>query len=792
MKNPTGNIMHYVCILLFFISSYLYSYSPFTNYKPAIQVNDIVIKEPYVWGTGLGGLLRIKPSTREVKLFSNTDDFPDLNLTALCLDSKGNIWIGTKRGYLYRRNKKGYQRIYTSYVVTGDTTNVWKINDMYSYKKYLIIGSTQGCSVFDTDEYVVLQNATLFGTFNSPVVNSVTVHKDTLYLGCLEGVAKLDIAGNKIETSNFIDNTIWNTVSMTTEKGIKSFPVINDSIVYMDNIATVYNDTLLYAYDILHNNGLSEHYIKVNDTTEWEKTNSAVLSFATADNGDLWFGTGEDFLFRWDGYTLQQYTVNSLTFGSIYRVFVSEENDIVWCLPFIRKQDIPWWQGVGAFNGEYWKVYRPGNPHDFGSLGDGIDFLGIAEGPFGNMWFGNNGKCIKKYNPSRNRWDGFYIGDSGKSTFEYKKKNQGMGWGKCDAIARDSSDYMWFAAYISDSGCVICFDPSAKLPTDKEYDNNTTGIKYPHDSTYRYFFPKESVDHFEEPKQLNVDAANNIFLGGQDADNGRLLVFNYSGNPLVNGVSSPILDKNLSKIWHMHSTPDSSTWIVTGQGLYHFQYHETAGASLTVVKTAPNNLTCVEYENNYRSQRTDNRRNTYETVETVLWGGTQNDGLLKIYAHKILNDNGTIDSIGIDSTREFRDADGLVCNRVNYMDMDRKNGYLWVATEEGLSRYNIGHAFVTLQNNEKLYAYPNPFIKSRHKQVVFDNCAPGSQISVYTVDGSLVAHIVDEGNNAVKTANEWTYIWHPDAKLIPGVYFYTAKIQQVRSKGTVGKLLIIP
>ncbi len=776
----------------------LCAYSPFLNFRPPIQVNDIAIGESYVWAASQGGLIRIIPSETKGTLFFAADDFPDLQLTAIACDNDGTLWIGTKRGYLYRRSPKGYQTIYTSYV-TSDTSKVWEINDIYLYKKYLIIGSSQGCSIFDTNKKNVVQNATLFGDFNSPIVYSATVYRDTLFLGCLEGVAKLNIAGDLIETQNFIDNSIWTTIKLNKE--IKSLPVYNDTVVFMPEVSGVYHDSLLYGYNIEHPDGSSEHYI-YHDTTEWSEFNSQVISIAVGNNGDCWFGTAEDYLFHWDGHKKKQHYVDGMTFGSITRVYVARDSR-VWYTPELRKDALPWWQGIAAYYNEKWYLYREGHPKSFGKVGDGIDLIGIAEDPFGNMWFGTNGACIKKYNPSNDRWDGFYIGTGANSTFQYKKENKGMNWGKCDAIARDSSDYMWFAAWKSDSGSIICYDPSTKLPTDKEYDNSPSGTTYPPDSTYRYFFSKESDYHLKEPKFINVDAAGSIFLGSKDPDNGRVIVFRYNENPLKEGITEPVYDRSFGNVFDMYSTEDSCTWILSLQGMHHFEYSRSFTPIVRKVSASReaagilDNLNCMEVEDFYYSTRTDEKTDiTYNTTEMVVWGGTSQDGVAKIYMHKIRNSIGQTDSIGIDSVITFKEENGLVSNRVTYMDLDRSKGQLWIATREGFSRYSIGHSFVKLQDNAGMYAYPNPFIKSRHKQIVFDNCAPGSQISVYTVDGRLVAHIVDRGNNVEKTTNEWIYIWHPDGKLIPGVYFYTAKKQQIyeqqKDKGAVGKLLIIP
>lgn len=780
MKRIKSNIKQKILLLLLSLINSIFSYVPFYNYTSSIRVNDIAIGGSYVWAATKGGLMRVNPNTDHVQLRTSTENFPDLNLTTLCFDNSENLWVGTKKGYLYEISPKDRHSVYTSYY-SGE----WEINDIYPFKKYLIIGSSKGCSVFDTDDKKVLQNAIALGDFDSPIVHKITVYKDTLYLGCEEGVAKLDVSGEKLATSNFLDKNIW--ITEPTEKAIISFPVYNDTLLYMNVVSGVLYEDLCYTYDIIHSDGTQENYV-YKDTSIWHPFSSKVTSMIEDTNRLCYFGTEANYLYKWDGKKMKSYTTEGLTFRHIHRVYV-DKNDLLWCTPYVIYKKIgkdviwPWWQGVATFNGEDWILYRPGHPKDFGNLGDGSDFLGIAEGPLGNMWFGLNGNCIKRYNPNKNRWDGYYIGAYGKSTFELKPENINMDWGKCDAITQDSSGHMWFTAWTSDSGSVICYNPE---------------IKNPDTSGYRYFFPKDSPYHIEIPYQLNVDVTGSIFLGSSTKE-GRLIVFNHNGDPLTGGINTPILDiNNLAKVWHMVSTEDSVTWIVTGKGLFHYQLHELYGPLLVKAENAPKNLTCIEIESNSKPYflRDSNGNPIGIEVETVLWMGTQKEGIVRVNARQVMKLNGIIDSISIDSVNYLEESDGLINNKITHMDLDKKNGYLWIATEDGLSRYNIGHSFKKLENNVKVSAYPNPFVLSRHTRVVFENLAPSSSITIYTVDGRLVTRIVDKEGNVVKTGNEWNFIWKPGRDIIPGVYFYMAKREQEndlsKKRGIVGKLLILP
>lgn len=782
-KGISNKLLIAVLLLPIIVINSAYSYSQFTNYTSAIQINDIVLDDEYAWAASMGGLVRLTLDTREVMLKSNTDNFPDLFCTAIAIDSEENLWIGTMKGYLYKVTPRERHHVFTSYVSDSDDDR-WEITDLYCYGKYLFVGSTEGFSIFDTDEQVVVQNATVFGNFPSSVVNTIGVFGDSLFLGCNDGVAKISIAGSNITALNFADNSIWETIS--TPKGIKSFPMIGDSIIYLENVSAVWDSSLLYNVTIEHNDKTKDHYLH-RDSVVWKKMSSEILTIIPDSEGGFWLGTTENSIYYLKNKSLTNYSVpEMITYRYVNRIYVARNSD-VYTTPWVEKKNRPWWQGVARFSDDAWEMYRRGKPEDFGDIGNGDEFLGVAQDFKGNMWFGNNGRCIKRFKVKRNRWDGFFIGSGASSTFKYVKKNEGMKWGKCDAIARDSSDYMWFSVYEGDSGSLICYDVDTPLPNDKEYD--TSALTFPSDTTYRFFLEKSSSLYMGRPKHLNVDAAGHIFVGDAETGNGRLLVFSHDGNPLDNGISKPIYDNNFSKIYNLSSDFDTTTWLVTQQGLYHYKYLPAID-EVDVVKVlgAPDNLNCIKIE---RLLRIDSAK-----VEFVVWGGTFDNGLMRIDLHKVYRADGSIDSIGIDSVSNITVKDGLISNHVTSIDIDRKKGLLWVGTQEGISRYDLGHSFVKIEDNRDIFAYPNPFIKSRHNQIVFDNCAPGSRISVYTVDGALVEQIFDKGNNVVKTSNEWTYTWEPKTKLLPGVYFYTARKQQIygqnRDKAAIGKILVVP
>ncbi len=764
-------------LLLVALLTNVFAFTPFKNFHTALRINDVIVDNNHVWATTGGGLMHITLVNDNISMENKFDYFPDISLTTLCKDDTDNIWIGSKKGYLTKRSSRGKFTVYSPYALSN-----WDINDLYAYGKYLIVASSKGCSVFDTKKGKVFQNA----PFESNAVTLISVFKDTLYLACDYGVYKLDISNNKIATSNFYDEGIW--LKDKVDSTIVSFPIVNNKITYRSSQALVWNNTMITVFDSSGTDTLPK-FIVFKDTSRVRVFGSRVTTLVPENERYCWVGTEENFLYRWDGRYWKNYFVNDIRANIINRIHLAKNGDL-WFLPRItwiednRKFGEPWWLGIARFSKDQWYIYNRRAVENFESFGDGAGFLGISEGPSGNMWFGTSGKNIRKWNNNSNRWSKYYIGTKEKSTFSFIDSLY-PSWGKCDALAQDSAGYMWFTAYEGNIGSVCCFDPTQEIP----------------DSTdFRYFFPTDSIaTHMLQPQALHVDAANNIYLGSDQHDHGRLVVFRYENgkNPIENGINVIAIQNDLSNVYNMSSTTDSCTWIATNKGLFHSQY--TVGAKDTnftflEVKNIPTGLTCVEVEKNRRTFL--NESNSW-VVKTDLWVGTLLNGAARISITKTLEeDKVTVKSFSIDTIVIHKDSSGLIDNRVTDMALDRKNAKLWIATQNGLSQYDLGHSFEILTNNERVSAYPNPFILSRHNEVAFENLAPNSQVSIYTIDGRLITHLKASGSNYVKHEEQWVLIWKPSRKVIPGTYIYTAKIykphEETREKAIPGKLLILP
>jgi ligand-binding sensor domain-containing protein len=701
------------------------AFSNFTNYQSVIRVNDVVILKNKIWAASSGGLFCVDLSNNSQAFYSDGDCFPDLNLTALTQDSQGNLWIGTKRGYLYKRSSDGSCSVYDSYIGSG-----WDITDIYSYKDFIFVGSSKGLSLFDQKKGVAVRNTAATDTTGDPMIYAIAVHNDSLYVGGNKGFNSVNIAGSRLLNNTYNDISIW--TSTLTEKPIVSF--VDSSGKFLPCLAPA---VFVQGAGFFHCDSATIFA----DTDSAATIASEITSIVADENQNLWFGTKQDFfcrrVARRDLQALVQYRIPGPSFNTIIRIHAAK-NGSVWLLPTVSDQK--WWEGIATLNGKQWQLFNQFTAPDIGTFtGGGNDVHGFCEDRDGNIWIGTPGSNVKFYDVQNNRWSQYYIAGYECDSIRHSPGS----WGEQDAIAQDSLGYMWFSNndpqdYIK-SGPLVCYDPNNR-----------------HSPNYRRFFPK-GTDHFATNIiSICVDASGKILAATKDF---RFLVVRHNGNPITDGVTVE-LDKSDVNAVDICSTPGGVSWIASGKGL--FKYKSDDG-SFVLNSTIPA-VTCVEAEN-----------------ENILWLGTSASGLIRYDIIK-------------DSTTTLDMSKGLVSNSIKDLSIDKKTGYLWVGTTEGVSRYYIGHSDAPIVGSASIIAYPNPFSLSNpnHRRIVFKHCPPDARVLIYAVNGVLVKQLSlkeNSFNSLTENPYESTLFWVPSKKMAPGMYYFVGYAQKPI---TTKKLLIVP
>jgi hypothetical protein len=444
-----------------------------------------------------------------------------------------------------------------------------------------------------------------------------------------------------------------------------------------------------------------------------------------------------------------------MPFPSINKLLV-DHNGGVWALP--RLSNISSSRiGICVLKNDEWTLYNSSNVSSIGTIGDGVEHRGFVESRHPqagekewSIWIGTNGGQVKRVQPEINDWSQFciFVQHAGDGRFYHTGPDcPDPGWAKCDAMVQDSSGYIWMSVWRNpakplSNGALLCYDDLYE-PDPGQHDD-------PLKAHYRRFFKTGDPAHDDNYRCMIVDVLGNIIAGGE---NGKISILSHNGNPLKDGVTVKIIEETDGKVLDMVTTADGITRIATLKGIYIYNGYENE------LKISEDELgagiTCMEAED-----------------QSVLWLGIPGEGLVRY-------------DLSNGEQKVFTTAQGLLSTQIQDLEIDRKNGYIWVATDLGISRLSIGYKISENNSKSTVMVYPNPFIRSRHSEIYFKNIPSNGSVEIFNTDGRLVdrASLVRKGDLGA------FFTWKPNSKLISGTYFYT-----IRSTGfsKIGKVLITP
>ncbi len=743
-------------------------FNQFVNYTSVLQVNSFAINGNIVWVATSGGLYQYNCTTGSGTLYSDPTLFPDLNLTSLTLDSNHILWIGSNAGYLYERSPQGTQQVFPAYFSAG-----WQITGLLSHGRYLIIGSTKGCSVFDTVTHRSIQNAAGFGPgMPGPQVFSLAVYRDTLLLGCVRGIAKLAIGGTGLQDSNFFDPSIW-TIDSSVAFTVQAIIVGGNGYQAQQFPAAMLGGHLVSSApneDSLPLLALGVLSVDGNSVLTLPSSVTTIAADTVNGRHRCLIGTHYNYFYFWNGSDTVQSPIAGPTFTNVTKVYVDKEG-LGWACAGNQNAFInnPWWEGISVLRNNTWQVYSPATFPSMGPWGGTPEpggFNAAVEDRSGNMWFGSRGGQVKFYNRSANSWLEYCPGVNTVSGGLFIQSPY-CGWGISEGIALDSAGYLWISSYNNLTGSLLCYDPRTG-PT-------------PAAGSYRYLLPSlpNNGDSLwsQNYNVVCIDAAHNVILGeGGLAEEetgplGKLVVLSYTGNPLT-GTISCVYDTAFGtqmSFFDAAATRDSLTFLASSEGVYTYSAPNRALLSgLRHLLSTSNSFTGSD-------SLVDTSLTGVQTVkmqdDRYLWLGTADSGLIRYDLT-----TGAKMTIGM--------TQGLISNNVQSLAIDRKNGFLWAGTDKGVSRFSIGYSVEPAASSSP-FVYPNPFSKHRNQTIVFEKLPPASKVCIYTLSGTLVAVAPVADQSITGTVCSWA----PASGIVPGIYLYTI---QSSGNSSRGRIIITP
>lgn len=695
------------------------------NFAETNKVNDLLIIKDKLLTLSGGGINTLNLKTGENHSQYGTIEFPDPDLTASCVDDDGNIWVGSSNGYLatWDPEKLLWRNQTNSYQASG-----WKITVMIPYGQYLIIGSPRGVSLFDRKEKRAKKNAVSFNSLTITQVNALAINKDRLYVGLEGGVVYLDSISTKLKFYNFFNPAIWK-IDSTRLFPVRSFLGINDSLYAYSKLCAIYDGMLVQAV---------ENKLVFGESVLMELPSN--ISCLKISGPDCWVGTVKDYVYKLTNNDVKHFQMQGSAFGAV-NALAAGRNGHVFVIPNGPMNGNEWWRGFEEYNGDTWVIHNRTSSQSMGSMPDD-DSKAIVKSREGDIWIGTFGGHCKRYTLSENTWSQY-------CTYS-QRGSQGLsscgpicpanGWAKSDAVAQDSSGFIWAGCWQNPDGSLICFDPANKP------DPNANGTPQAH---YRRFFESGNQYNSDNVLFLHVDAFGTILVGNKDD---RLLIMNHNGDPISGGVSVLKVIYGTGEIFDGVSTSTGSSYLLTAKmGLSEYDHKNM---TLEPMENISSGITAIEIED-----------------DNILWYASS-DGLVRY------------DLVNKERLNTFGKIDGMVSTAVSDLSLDRENGYMWIATDQGVSRLSIG---IKSQQpvKEEVTVFPVPFRKNKDKTINFQFVSPRAELAVYSVHGSIVGKPVLVIQNSYQAQFSWTV----PARVSPGTYYYVVKDGD---SSTRGRLLITP
>lgn len=710
-----------VFLLAAMLCGFAFSFERITNYASCISVYDFESDGDNLYVASSGGVYIFEKSTGNGRLLPSNTRSPDPFTRSLCLQGNQILWSGTNQGYLTKRTPPDNLNSISTFSSYFSTQ--WKILDLVLYGKYLLVASNKGISVFNTEKGYSEKSASKFGTQPSSQVNVIKIFNDTLYAGLDQGIAKLSLK-KSLDSINFFDPNIWH-LDQDTVKPVKSILNSNGCKAY-SGYADIFNGQIISGQDsLLFLNGVNI-----------QKLPSRITALKVTGKNECWIGTEEHYFLLWNGSTLTRFDIPGPTMPSINRVY-ADHTGKMWFLPQVDGQNPPWWVGIGSFEDGQWKLYNRNNYPTFGTLNENAENSAIIETKDNRLWFGTSGGQVKTYTPANDSWRIYHVNSYGNGRFY--SSNSHDGWGKSDAFAIDSSGFLWISSWYNDSGSIICYDYSHGEPDESKSNAQ--------EARFKRFFPGRIYNF----TCINVDNQGKILIGDEK---GKIFVFKHDGNPLGNGIqitSSFSIDN--AKIYDAITIPGNTSnlagasnenhvKIITSNGLYDYTDSPTIDGSYKKDDNFSTKVRTIEGESN-----------------NIVWIGTAGEGLIRY-------------NLASEEMEHFTTAQGLISNDIRDLSFDKKSGYLWIATDVGFSKMDVGYSLDKTLKAGDVEVFPNPYSKSKMSQVSISvrNVPSGGNVSIFNINGQLIAKpkLERQGNGSL-------YSWKPANSIIPGTYIVAIK-----------------
>ncbi|MDP4172551.1 MAG: two-component regulator propeller domain-containing protein [Bacteroidota bacterium] len=601
----------------------------------------------------------------------NTQSISDNGVTSIYEDKEGNLWVGTILGYLnkYNRKTEGFTRYLLSqdtsssganmgnlaeYPLTFSRYNSNSITTIFGDKEGSLWIGTWGKGLFKynprTNDYICYshQEHNKNSLSSNRVLSILEDRNKNLWVGTFGGglnkITRIFLTGKVKERLDYIHYVnVENDPNTLSDNRVISLIEDKDGFIWAGTFGGGLNKIALsYAHAFIPGENLQD--VKITRYSRDNKighlSSNRIMKMIQDQSGQIWVATFGGGLNRFNPIT-QKFTVfkhdpldpNSISDNDIISLF-EDRTGIIWIGTHLGK-------GINRFDKSRDKFnHFCSIPHDPNSLSDNV-IWSFAEDKEGFIWIGTYRGGLNRFDRKTKKF----------ISFKHDPLNpNSISSNHIRTVFIDRNDRIWIGTY--SSGLNL-------------YDKRTGKfINFQHNSADPYSLSENQVLSIIEDKNGTIWIGT--FGGGLNK-----LVYNnqtkhYSFEHYINIPNNP---KSLSdnRIYKLFIDRKENFWVGTfGGGLSRFD---------------PNSGSFQNYKYNPKDQSSlsENRVITiYEDKTDQLWVGTYGGGLNRF------------DPKTGKFTRYIQDGSP---NSVIYGILEDANSYLWLSSDNGLSKLHIrdGH-----------------------------------------------------------------------------------------------------
>ncbi len=717
-------------LLILFCFQSVYSatgnWTTYTNMNTAFQLLSVGNK---IYAATCGGIAILDTGNLSYSKMTNAQGLGGITINCLAYDTSGYLWFGSNNGKLSKYNLSNQAWKIYDFEDAGGQKMVLKEISVDGDQFW--IASNLGVSLFlrDKNEGEIKETYKNFGTLVSPLeARAVFLKAGQVWVGTSAGVA----FANKFDP-NLLDPSRWVSINQTSGKGLTNH-TINSMADWKDTLFLATQSGVFKfnssdtSFSFSGLNGIMVRELKVKDTLFFAVTNNGVYQYQDS----VWVAVPNFNLTTTDLNSVEIDSVNNLWVGSTAKGLFK----------FLSSS----WQNL-LIPGPLSNVFIDLAFDSQGNLACANDVFGASVLDVNNNWLNIDTLNTQFVTVGVDKQDNIWLGSWGKGA--YKLTSAG---------------------------------------TLSNYNHTNTPLK-----------PVTGSNNFVVVSSISIDEDGNVWLANREASDGTVLVTLQAGTSSTWTVfkKSDGLKSNVITYPSPVLAAEGHVWLgYIDQGLDDLNYNFTLSKN-------------DDFLVNYPSSQFNFAGITAVAVDKIglAWIGTTS-GLYKLDRDGFITGipiaplGLLVNSIGIDERNNkwigtsfglgvldenenlsqilTTDNSPLADNYVNQVEINQKNGEVWIATRNGLSKYESG--IVAAQSFTEIRPYPNPLVISGFgEKVTFDKLPFGAKIRIYNLAGELVA--------SLNSGNQWNGANDKGELVASGVYLFF--VFEPNGRHHTGKIAVV-